>query len=141
MNKFFEVGVRYDKTMDNGVTRKVTENYLIEAVSFSDAEVRATIEMTRHGGESEVVTEKIVNVSEVVTAPTEEGADKFYKVKHNIVTMDEKTAKEKMQPQYILVQAASIDDARERYKRHISTWVIDTLLEAIAETKIVDYFK
>lgn len=141
MNKFFEVGVRYDKTMDNGVTRKVTENYLIEAVSFSEAEVRATIEMTRHGGESEVVTEKIVNVSEVVTAPTEEGADKFYKVKHNIVTMDEKTAKEKMQPQYILVQAASIDDARERYKRHISTWVIDTVLEAIAETKIVDYFK
>jgi hypothetical protein len=141
MNKFFEVGVRYDKTMDNGVTRKVTENYLIEAVSFSEAEVRATIEMTRHGGESEVVTEKIVNVSEVVTAPTEDGADKFYKVKHNIVTMDEKTAKEKMQPQYILVQAASIDDARERYKRHISTWVIDTVLEAIGETKIVDFFK
>lgn len=41
MNSYFEVGVRYDKTMENGVVRKVTENYLLDAVSFTEAEKRS----------------------------------------------------------------------------------------------------
>ena len=45
MNSYFEVGVRYDKTMEDGVIRKVTENYLLDALSFTEAEKRATEEM------------------------------------------------------------------------------------------------
>ncbi len=140
MNKYFEVGVRYDKTMDNGVIRKVTECFLLEAISFTEAEKRATEEVAPYiSGEFSVVTEKITNISEVV--PTSDGiADKFYKVKHNLITIDEKTCKEKKQAQYIIIQASSVDDARERYKQLIKGWLTDVVLEAVSETKYMDYF-
>lgn len=78
MNSYFEVGVRYDKTMDDGVARKVTETYLLDALTFTEAEKRATEEMEAYiSGEFRVVTEKITNISEVVTTD-DDSADKFY---------------------------------------------------------------
>ena len=97
MNSYFEVGVRYDKTMEDGVVRKVTENYLLDALSFTEAEKRAAEEMEAYiSGEFRVVTEKITNIVEVVTT-NDTSADKSYKVKHSLITIDEKTAKEKKQ--------------------------------------------
>lgn len=140
MNSYFEVGVRYGKTMDDGVIRKVTENYLLEALSFTEAEKRATEEMEAYiSGGFRVVTEKITNIAEIVTTD-DVNADKFYKVKHSLITIDEKTAKEKKQAQYIIIQAASVDDARDRYSQHIKGWLIDVVLEAVSETKYMDFF-
>ena len=140
MNSYFEVGVRYDKTMEDGAVRKVTENYLLDALSFTEAEKRITEEMKAYiSGEFRVVTEKITNIAEVVTTDAL-SADKFYKVKHSIITIDEKTAKEKKQAQYIIIQASSVDDARDRYKQHVKDWLADLKLEAVSETKYMDYF-
>ena len=140
MSKYFEVGVRYDKTMEDGVVRKVTENYLLDALSFTEAEKRATEEMEAYiSGEFRVVTEKITNIAEVVTT-NDTSADKFYKVKHNLITIDEKTGKEKKQAQYIIIQASSVDDARDRYKQPIKGWLADMVLEAVSETKYMGYF-
>lgn len=140
MNSYFEVGVRYDKTMENGAIRKVTENYLLDALSFTEAEKRATEEMKAYiSGEFRVVTEKITNIAEVVTTD-DASADKYYKVKHSLITIDEKTAKEKKQAQYIIIQASSVDDARDRYKQYIKGWLVDVVLEAVSETKYMDYF-
>lgn len=140
MNSYFEVGVRYDKTMQDGAIRKVTENYLLDALSFTEAEKRATEEIKDYiSGEFRVVTEKITNIAEVVTTD-DASADKFYKVKHSLITIDEKTAKEKKQAQYIIIQASSVDDARDRYKQYIKGWLVDVVLEAVSETKYMDYF-
>ncbi len=140
MNSYFEVGVRYDKTMEDGAVRKVTENYLVEAVSFTEAEKRATQEMEAYiNGEFRVVTEKITNIAEIVTTD-DATADKFYKVKHSLITINEKTLKEKKQAQYIIIQASSVDDARNRYMHHIKGWLVDVVLEAVSETKYMDYF-
>ena len=141
MNSYFEVGVRYDKTTEDGVIRNVTENYLLDALTFTEAEKRTTEEMEAYAsGEFRVVAEKITNISEVVTTD-DATADKFYKVKHSITTINEKTGKEKKQAQYIIIQAASIDDARDRYKQHIKGWLVDVVLEAVSETKLMDYFR
>ena len=140
MNSYFEVGVRYDKTMEDGAVRKVTENYLVEAVSFTEAEKRATQEMKAYiSGDFRVVTEKITNIAEIVTTD-DATADKFYKVKHSLITINEKTLKEKKQAQYIIIQASSVDDARNRYMQHIKGWLVDVVLEAVSETKYMDYF-
>lgn len=140
MNSYFEVGVRYDKKLEDGVVRKVTENYLLDALSFTEAEKRATEEMKAYiSGEFRVVTEKITNIAEVVTT-NDMSADKFYKVKHSLITIDEKTDKEKKQAQYIIIQASSVDDARDRHKQHIKGWLVDVVLEAVIETKYMDYF-
>lgn len=112
----------------------------MDALSFTEAEKRATEEMKAYiSGEFRVVTEKITNIAEVVTT-NDTSADKFYKVKHSLITIDEKTAKEKKQAQYIIIQASSVDDARDRYKQHINGWLVDVVLEAVSETKYMDYF-
>ena len=140
MNSYFEVGVRYYKTMEDGLVRRVTENYLLDALTFTEAEQRATEEMEPYiSGEFRVVTEKITNIAEVVTT-NDKSADKFYKVKYSLINIDEKTLKEKKQTQYIIIQASSVDDARDRYKQHIQGWVVDVVLEAVIETKYMDYF-
>lgn len=139
MSKYFEVGVRYEKTQEDGTAKKVTEIYLIDALSFSEVEKRITEEMEAYiSGEFSVVTEKITNIAEVVTTD-DMSADKFYKVKFSIITVDEKTGKEKKQTQLVVIQASSNDDARDRYKQHIKGWLVDVVLEAVSETKYIDY--
>lgn len=140
MEKIFEVSVQYDKRMSNGYIRKTTDVYIIEALSFADAELRAYELISDFiDGDSEVIAEKIINIAEVVTTD-DASADKFYKVKHSLITIDEKSAREKKQAQYIIIQASSVDDARDRYKQYIKEWLVDVVMEALIETKYVDYF-
>ena len=139
MSKYFEVGVRYEKTQEDGTAKKVTEIYLIDALSFSEVEKRITEEMEAYiSGEFSVVTEKITNISDVVNTD-DVLADKFYKVKFSIITFDEKTGKEKRQTQLIVVKASSNDDARDRYKQYYKDTQVDLVLEAVSETKYIDY--
>lgn len=140
MEKLFEVSVQYDKRMSNGHIRKTTDVYIIESLSFADAELRAyELICDFIDGDSEVIAEKIVNIAEVITTD-DASADKFYKVKHSLITINEKTAKEKKQAQYLIIQASSVDDARDRYKQHIKGCIEDVVMEALIETKYVDYF-
>ena len=136
---FFEVGVRFDKTMENGTIKQVTEMYLVDALSFTEAEARITEFMQPYiVGDFRVVKEKITNISEVVTSndPT---ADRWYKIKHNIITINEKTGAEKKEPQYLLFEASSNDNARERYSHYVQNWMADVELDTIAETKYMDF--
>ena len=139
MSKYFEVGVRYEKTQEDGTAKKVTETYLIDALSFSEVEKHITEEMEAYiSGEFSVVTEKITNIADVVNTD-DVLADKFYKVKFSIITVDEKTGKEKKQTQLIVVKASSNDDARDRYKQYHKDTPVDLVLEAVSETKYIDY--
>ena len=138
--KLFECGIRYEKTLENGMQKKVTELYIVDALSFTEAESRIIGEMSCFiSGEFSVVSEKITNYSELVSTDNTE-ADKWYKVKINIITLDEKTMAEKKQPLYLLVQAHDIDDARKRLNEHMRGTMADWVCEAVQETKIMDVF-
>lgn len=138
---FFEVAVRYDKTMETGAIKSVTEPYIVDALSFTEAEARTTGFMQPYiSGEFKVVKEKITNISEVVPCD-DPAADRWYKVKHNIITVNEKTGKEKRTPQYLLFQASSNDDARDRYVAYVKDWMADVELDTVAETKYMDYIR
>ena len=140
MSKYFEVGVRYEKTQEDGTAKKVTETYLIDALSFSEVEKRITEEMEAYiSGEFSVVTEKITNIADVVNTD-DVLADKFYKVKFSIITVDEKTGKEKKSPVLYLVQAASTKDAQRYFDEVMSGTMIDYIVESVIETKIIDVF-
>lgn len=117
--------------------KKVTELYIVDALSFTEAESRIIGEMSCHiSGDFDVVSEKITNYSELV----EGQGDKWYKVKLNLVTLDEKSGAEKKSPVYLLVQAPDIDGARKRLNEHMSGTVADWVCEAVQETKIMDVF-
>lgn len=140
MNNYFEVGVRYQKQAEDGALKNVTELYLVEAMSFTEAEARITEAMLPcASGDFRVVKEKITNISEVITT-TDDKADKFYKVKHSIITIDERTEKEIKVPQYLLFQASSNDDARNRYNAYMKGLTFEVELEAISDTRLLDYF-
>lgn len=140
MNRYFECGIRYEKLLENGMQKKVTEQYIVDALSFTEAEQRITKEMGCYiNGDFEVVTEKITNYSEVIPSDNAE-ADRWYKVKINIVTIDERTDKEKKNAVYYLIQAKDIDDARRMTNKFMEGSVLDWDCEAVQETKVMDVF-
>ena len=137
----YEVSIILDKLAANGMPKRVKEQYLVEAVSFADAEKRAAEYIAPYvSGEVRISAIKQSNVAEVVTCD-DDAADKFYKVKHSFITIDEERGLEKKQAQFIIFQAASVDDARNKYYDHVKGWLQDVLLEAVAETNFFDYVK
>lgn len=136
--RLFECGIRYEKTLENGMQKKVTELYIVDALSFTEAESRIIGEMSCFiSGEFEVVSEKITNYSELVQSPD---GDRWYRAKVVFKTLDEKTMTEKKQAQYYLVQAKNIDNAKLTLEQFMHGTMADWECEALQETKIMDVF-
>lgn len=136
----YECGVRYERTVPNGLSRKVTELYLVDACSFAEAEGRITKEMEPYiSGDFEVVTIKRTNYSEIVENGAD-SADKWFKAKLMFVTFDEKTDKKKKQAVYFIVKASDINNAHTVVVGHMKTSFVDYEIATLDETKIMDLF-
>lgn len=136
---WYEVKVSYDKTADNGMLARVKESYLIEGVSYTDAEAM-TVEELKPFISGEMEIESIVKrkFSEVVL----DGAgDKYYKAKINMVTLDEKLGTEKKQAVVLLIEANDFNTAYKRVNEAIKECVSDCEVVMIQETAIIDVFK
>lgn len=139
MALYFETRIRYDKTMENGLVKKVTERYLVDAMSFTEAEARITEEMTPYmSGDVNVSVVKKSNIAEIMNS--EDSGDKWYKCKINFITIDEKTATEKRKGVHILVLAYNFEDALENLKKGMKGTVSDYEIASITETEIMDYY-
>lgn len=140
-NIWFETKVRYDKTMEDGRDKKVTEQYVVEALSFSEAERRITEEMSHYvSGEFGVKAIKLAAYSETFFSDIDTD-DKWFKAKLAFITLDEKTDKEKRTPVTYLVQAASLDKARAYVKEVMEKTLIDYDVIFISETHFLDVFE
>jgi hypothetical protein len=140
MAQWIEVKVRSEKMTETGKTVKVTDPYLVDALSCTEAEARVIEEITPSiSGEFNVLNVGKTKISEIFWAAL--GADKYYKVKVNFITIDEKTAQEKRAASYILVQADNFDAALARFHEGMKGTMADYEVEQISETKIVDVFK
>lgn len=138
MSKYFIGAVRYDKVMDDGNSKKVTELYLVDALSFTECESKMVAEMQQYtSGDFEVVSEKRTNIEELYNYQGN-GDDKFYSCKINFITLDEKSGKEKKQAHNYMVIASSIDRAKKAIDTEFSKTMIDYELVKIAETSILD---
>ena len=135
--RFFEVGVSYI----DAIEKKHKETFIVKAISFAEAEDKAYLDFKDYAvTDIDVLSVKISNVTEVILDENDE-KEKYYKVKYSVIVFDEKSAKEKRIPHYLLFNASSIDEAREMYKRESAGWVSDIILESITETKITSYLK
>lgn len=135
--RFFEVGVSYI----DAIEKKHKETFIIKAISFAEAEDKAYLDFKDYAvTDIDVLSVKISNVTEVILDENDE-KEKYYKVKYSVIVLDEKSAKEKRIPHYLLFNASSIDEARDMYKRESAGWVSDIILESITETKITSYLK
>lgn len=136
----YECGVRYNKTADNGMTKKVAELYLVDACSFAEAEARIIGELSyANSSDIDVVTIKRTNYSEIVEGLS--SADKWFKAKLVFVTLDEKSGKEKKQAVRFIVHASGINDANFSVVDHMAGSVMDYEVATLDETKIIDLFR
>ena len=138
MHNWFICKVRYEKAMENGLIKKVTEPYLVDALSFTEAEARIIKEMKPFiSGEFTVSDISRANYSDLFDT---QGGDKYYDCKVGFVTIDEKTAKEKKTFTHILVSADTIDEAKEHLDEGMKETISDYIVDAIKETKIMDIY-
>ena len=138
---WFECKVRYEKNGEDGVPKKVIETYVVDAVSFGEAESRILEEMGKYvSGEIEVVDLKIAQYKEIFFA-NNNLADKWYKAKLAFVTIDEKTAKEKKTTVYYLVNAGNINSALKNVDKIMGVTMIDYQTCNLTETQVIDVFE
>lgn len=138
---WFECKVRYEKSGEDGTPRKVTETYVVDALSFSEAESRIMEEMSRWvSGELEIADLKIAQYKEIFFADSDM-ADKWYKAKLAFITIDEKTDKEKKTTVYYLVNAGNINSALKNVDEIMSGTMVDYQTCNLSETQIIDVFE
>lgn len=139
MHNWFECKVKYDKMMENGMQKKVSEPYLIDALSFTEAEARVIKEVTPYiSGEFEVANIKKANYSEIFFDDT---ADKWFRCKVNFITLDEKSGMEKRTASYMLVQAVDLPQALEHLLNGMKGTLADYEVASIAETALIEVYK
>ena len=140
VSKFYEVKVQYQKTLDDGKEKKVTDQYVVEALSFTEAESRITEEMTPYtDGEFDVVSEKIAPYNEIILSDKNDD-DKWFISKVSLITLDEKTAKEKKTSKRLLVQAETSEKAMDYTKEMFSHYMSDYSIDSVQDTPTLDVF-
>ena len=134
---WFECKVRYKQTQEDGTEKAVTETYVYKAVDFGEAYDKATKDMPSLSDEFEITAMKIAQYKEIITQD-ERTEEKYYRVKVNLIILDEKTQKEKKVAQYYLVNADSVEKARKYTDTALSDTMMDYVIEAVQEAKIID---
>lgn len=138
MALWFECKVRYDKIMENGIVKKVNEPYLVDALTFTEAEARIMEQMKPFiSGEYSISSEKKTKIAEIFFNET---GDRYYQVKVNFVTLDEKNGVEKKTASLILVQASDFEDALRNFQEGMKGTMADYEIASITETMIMDVY-
>lgn len=138
MQTWYECKVKYLKIDQGGFERKVNDNYLLDAVSFTDAETRIFEQMNEiTNGEFQVLNIKKSNITEILSK--EEG-EWWYKAKISLVTIDEEAGKEKKVVNYILVMADDITQALKRLEEGLSYMLVPYVVTAIQLSTIAEVF-
>ena len=138
MINWFESKVTYDKTLENERAKRVTEHYLIDAISWTEAEARTIEELKPYiSGEFTIVDIKRAKLSEIFFYAN---GDLFFKAKVQFITLDEKSGNEKKTSVSMLAQASDINQAHEVLKKGMEATQADWECASMVETKIMDIF-
>lgn len=137
MALWFETAVRYDKICENGSVKKTTEKFLVDALSFAEAELRTTEERTPYiSGDFDVRAAKKTKIAEIFNL----GAERYYLAKVAFITIDEKNNKEKQSISQILVGASDFTNAIEEFNEGMKGTMADFELVSLSETQIMDVY-
>ena len=139
--QWFETKVQYEKVQVDGMQKKVTEQYVVDALSFTEAESSIIEEIKPYvSGDYKIKNITPANYHDVFFSDDTQD-DKWYKVKLTFITIDEKTEKEKHSIVHYLVQARSTGTAQQAINDVMSKSMIDYETVSISETKILDVFE
>ena len=140
LHSWFECRIKYEKVMENGMNKNVTESYLVDALSFTEAEARIIEEMTPYiSGEFTVSDIKRAGYSELFFSE-EEIADRWFKCRLIFITLDEKSGSEKKTSTNVLVQASDLRDAVKKLDDGMRGSMADYVIASVTETAIMDVY-
>lgn len=138
MHNWFECKVSFEKIMENGLQKKVTEPCLVDALSFTEAEARIIEEMRPFiSGEFTVTDIKRVRLSELFF---NENGDRFYRIKVFFITLDEKSGAEKKTGVSMMAQASTLKEAIAILEEGMKGTMADYTIASVTETPIMDVF-
>lgn len=138
MSNWFECKVRFDKMQENGTVKRVNEPYLVDALSFTEAEARIIEELTPFiSGDFSVSAVKRTKITEIFW---DETGDRWFMVKVAFLIIDEK-GNEKKSSTFILVQASDFRGAFENFVKNMETGMADYEIQSIAETPLMDVYR
>ena len=141
-NEWFECKLEYDKMMENGTMKRVKgESYLTNAISCSEAESTMIEEMKSYiSGEFMVTDIKRVKYGETFFTD-EDAADRYFKVRLQFITLDEKSGAEKKTSQLVLVQASDLHDAVQKLDNGMKGSMMDYTIASVTEAPYMDVFR
>lgn len=138
MYNWFECKVTYEKVLENGMQKKVTEPYLVDALSFTEAEARIIEEIRPFiSGEFTVTGIKRARLSELFF---NENGDRFYRIKIYFITLDEKSGAEKKTAAQMLAQASTLKEAIAVLEDGMKGTMADYVIASVAETQLIDVY-
>lgn len=139
MNKtWYECTIRYRKIDGDGNQKVVSEAYLVDALSFTEAEARINEEIKAYVSEDFKVTNiKVTNYSETIF---DEESDYWFKAKVSLIAYDEESGKEKRASIYFLAQANTLDEAYDKIKVSMKDTMGEYSIPSVSETKLVEVF-
>ena len=136
MAQWIETKLRYQKIMENGAVKKVTEPYLVDALSFAEAEARIIEEMKPYiSGDFEVKAVKKAKIAEVIF----DDGEFWYKIRAMFISIDERTGTVKKTPHDFLIEADNLEDAIATFKSEVHL-MIDYEVTAVTQTPILEVF-
>lgn len=138
MKIWFQCKIKYQREEENGKIKKISEPYLVDAVSYTEAEARIYQELgSVIPGEFEVTA---ITKSRFVDIFHYDDNDVWYKCKVTYMVTDENSGKEKKITNMMLVTAAHVKEAYERIQESLSTMLVPFEVPEIAQSPIVEIF-
>lgn len=135
---WYECKVKYRKLDETGVQKVVSEPYLVDALSFTEAESRINTEMAAFVSEEfKIVNIKVANYSEIHHF---ENSDRWFKSKVSLLAYDEESGKERKTSFYLLVQANDVKEAFDNTTQVMQNTMGEYTIPAISESPIIDVF-
>lgn len=140
-SNWFETKIRYEKMQEDGLQKATTEQYVVDALSFTEAENAIIEEMSSYiSGEFKITDIKTAAYHEIFFSENMND-DKWYKAKLQFITLDEKSGKEKKSTVTYLVQANSFAAAVKNIQDEMGKTMIDYVIASVVETQIMDVFE
>jgi len=135
---WFECKISYEKMMENGMQKRVSEPYLVDALSFTEAEARIIEEIKPFiSGEFTVTGIRRARIAELFF---NENGDRYYRIKVFFITLDEKSGAEKKTAVQMLAQASDLKEAIAVLEEGMKGSMADYTIASVTETLIMDVF-
>ena len=138
MKTWYSCKVKHNKEGDDGMLKQVTDTFLLDAVSYTDAEARMNEVVARDiSGEFAVTNISKTNIAEVINY---EDSDTWFKCKVTYSTVDGDNDKEVKINTYILVCALHVKRAFERIEKHFEGMLVPYDIPSITQTNIIEVY-